>query len=88
MSQARTKGTTFKKVMSHPVFIEGYKDAMNGVGLYEKYDRLGEHQRFSYERGRQFFFATGKKMRIRQGKGVDRDALSVFKWLFVEKAII
>jgi hypothetical protein len=87
MSQAATHGTSFKKVLAHPIFNEGYKDAMKGVNFYEKYERLADHQKFSYERGRQFFFSVGK-MRIRQGRGATKEAIQVFKYLFQQKIIL
>jgi hypothetical protein len=87
MTQAQTHGTTFKKVMLNPLFSEGYRDAMNGVNFYDRYEKIVEFQQFAYERGRHFFFAVGK-VRIKQGKGLNKEALTMFKYLFIQKAIL
>ena len=87
MAQTDTHKTSIKKVMSNPAFIQGYKDASNGVSFYENYDRIPNFQQFAYERGRQFFFAVGK-MRIKQGAGISKEAQVAFISLFRQKAII
>ena len=87
MAQADTHKTTIAKVLAHPVFNEGYKDAMNGVSFYEKYEKIPEFQQFAYERGRNFFFAVGK-MRIRQGRGTTKEAIQIFNRLFQQRAIL
>ena len=87
MSQCLTKRVSLKSVMSHPVFLQGFHDAMNGVGFYEHYDSIPENKQWNYERGRQFYFAAGK-MRIKQGRGVSRDALKTYQTLRADKSIL
>lgn len=87
MPQAHTHKTTIAKVLAHPIFNEGYKDAMNGVSFYEKYEKIPEFNQFAYERGRNFFFAVGK-MRIRQGRGATKEAIQMLNYLFQQKIIL
>ena len=87
MAQCATKRVNIRKVMSHPVFLQGVKDAMNGVGFYERYDTLPENHQWSYERGRQFYFAVGK-MRIKQGRGISFDAVQTYKALRADNTIL
>jgi len=42
MSQIDTETTTWNKVMSAPLFVEGFKDAMTGVSFYEKHDKMSD----------------------------------------------
>lgn len=87
MAQADTHKITIAQIIANPIFNEGYKDAMAGVGFYEKYDRLADHQRFAYERGRHFFFAVGK-MRIKQGAGASKEAIRKFASFFRERVVL
>lgn len=87
MAQCATKRVSLRKVMSQPAFLQGVKDAMSGVGFYERYETMPTSDQWSYERGRQFYFAAGK-MRIMQGRGVSRDAVETYKSLRADKSIL
>ena len=88
MAQADTHKTTIgNKVLAHPIFNEGYKDAMNGVSFYEKYEKIPAFNQVAYERGRNFFFSVGK-MRIKQGAGASKEAIQMFNHLFKQKIIL
>ena len=87
MAQCNTQRVTLKSVMSHPVFLQGVKDAMNGFGFYERYDAMPTSDQWSYERGRQFYFAAGK-MRIKQGRGISFDAVQTYKALRADNTIL
>ena len=80
MAQCETKRVNLKSVIGNAFFLKGFQDAMNGIGLYEKYDSIPLNKQFNYERGRQFYFAAGK-IRIKQGRGVSRDAVEIYKML-------
>ena len=87
MSQVTTKRTPIKKVLARTEFVQGYKDAMTGVGFYEKYEQMTSSEQWTYERGRQFFFAAGP-MRIRQGRGVTREAIQMYRDLRNENVVL
>jgi len=87
MAQCDTKRVNVKSVIGHPVFLQGFHDAMNGIGFYERYETLPTNQQWSYERGRQFYFAAGKK-RIKQGRGVSREAIKMFVELRTDNSIL
>lgn len=87
MAQCDTKRVSLKSVMAHPVFLQGFRDAMNGLGFYERYEKLPVNQQWSYERGRLFYFAAGK-MRIKQGRGVSRDAMETYTMLRADNYIL
>ena len=79
--------TPIKTMLARPEFLQGFKDAMSGVGFYEKYDQMPVSGQLAYERGRHFFFAAGH-MRIKQGRGVSRDAIEVYNELRSENTLI
>ena len=87
MAQCATKRVNIRKVMSRPAFLPGVKDAMNGFGFYERYDAMPTSDQWSYERGRQFYFAAGK-MRIKQGRGISFDAVQTYKALRADNTIL
>ena len=78
MSQAPTRKVTVKKALMQPAFEKGYRDAMNGVGFYENYEKISLGEQWSYERGRHFYFAVGK-VRLKQGNGISKTAIAAYK---------
>jgi hypothetical protein len=80
LTQIPTKAIPLKKILVRPAFQLGMKDAEAGRGFNEKYESFTTGDQWTYERGRQFYFTAGR-MRIRQGKGVSRQAIAAYKEL-------
>ena len=69
-----------EKRISAKTFQQGFKDAMNGIGFYEKYeyyDQQGVDDKINYELGRHFYFAAGKT-RLKQGRGISGKAIEIY----------
>lgn len=78
MAQVATKGVSIRKIMARPTFLQGARDAANGLGFCSDYDDFSILDQWTYERGRQFYFATGLKA-FRAGTGVRREAIVLYK---------
>ena len=78
MAQIPTKGASIRKIMARPTFLQGARDAANGLGFCSEYDDFSVTEQWSYERGRQFYFATGLKA-FRAGAGVKQEAVVLYK---------
>ena len=78
--QVPTKAIPMKKLLALPSFLMGMKDAESGVGFNAIYESWSIIDQWTYERGRQFYFTAGK-IRVRQGKGVSRQAIAAYKEL-------
>ena len=77
MSQIKTKRVTTRQIMSRPMFTKGIQDALAGLGFDPGYEHLNDTAKWSYERGRQFYYATGIS-RVRQGRGLLRKAVYAY----------
>jgi hypothetical protein len=81
---ARVKTTKLSSIISGHYFTRGYKDAKAGNGFDSDYDKMNGPDQWSYERGRQFFFATGGLIPTKCGKGnkrVNHDAIIAYSKL-------
>jgi hypothetical protein len=78
MAQVATKGVSIRKIMARPTFLQGARDAANGLGFCSEYDDFSTAEQWSYERGRLFYFATGLKA-FRAGAGVRQEAVVLYK---------
>jgi hypothetical protein len=78
MAQVATKGVSIRKIMARPTFLQGARDAANGLGFCSEYDDFSILDQWTYERGRLFYFATGLKA-FRAGTGVTREAIVLYK---------
>jgi hypothetical protein len=77
MSQIKTKRTTTKSILARTMFTKGIQDALAGLGFDPGYEHLNDAAKWTYERGRLFYFATGIT-RVKQGRGVLRNAVSAY----------
>lgn len=77
MSQIKTKRTTTKSILSRTMFAKGIRDALAGLGFDTGYEDLSDTAKWSYERGRQFYFATGIT-RVKQGRVVLSHAIHAY----------
>ena len=69
-----------KKRIASLTFQQGFYDAMNSVGFYEKYDYYEQQcndDKINYELGRHFYFAAGKT-RLKQGRGISNKAIKIY----------
>ena len=77
MSQIKTKRTTTKGIMARAMFTKGIQDARAGLRFDPGYEDFNTTAQWTYERGRQFYFATGIT-RVKQGRGVRSHAVAEY----------
>ena len=77
MAQVTTHSVSLKTIMSRPTFVRGYNEAMVGAKFSKDYDNWTTNEQWSYERGRLFYFGAGR-VRLKQGRGVSRQAIETY----------
>jgi hypothetical protein len=87
MAQVPTKIISAKTLMSRPIFQRGYTEAMYGTKFAADYDDWPASLQWTYERGRQFYFAAGR-VRLKQGRGVSSQAIEAYRTLRNENVIL
>jgi len=87
MAQVTTRVVNLKTIMGRPAFVRGYNEAMCGSKFAKDYDNWPSNEQWSYERGRLFYFGAGR-MRLKQGRGVSRQAIDTYIMLRENNTIL
>jgi len=87
MPQVNTHTVSLKTIMGRPAFVRGYNEAMTGAKFAKDYDNWPSNEQWSYERGRLFYFGAGR-MRLKQGRGVSRQAIDTYVMLRENNTIL
>ena len=87
MAQVNTRVVSIKDILARPMFQRGYTDAMCGAKFAKEYDDWTAISQWNYERGRLFFYGAGM-VRLKQGRGVSKQAIVKYNDLRREGVIL